>query len=97
MVVELDQRRRLVVTLVGILVHFAQMLNGRAEKSTRSMSTSNIRAPNRSAWARIEAIRVRALDAVDEPGVVLDVTGQHQLTARRGARQPTGSRLALAA
>ena len=31
--------------------------------------------------------QVGALDAVDEPGVVLDVAGEHQLAARRGARQ----------
>ena len=35
----------------------AQIRKGRAEKSTWSMSASTMRVPNRSAWARIAAIR----------------------------------------
>jgi hypothetical protein len=41
--------------------------------------------PKRSAWARNFCHQLRALDAVGEARVVLDVAGEHQLAARRGA------------
>ena len=68
----------------------AQTRNGRAEKSTRSMSTSTS--------CRAEALRLlaeavhelRPVDALGEARVVLDLAGEHQLAAGRGARDDDG-------
>ena len=62
----------------------AQSRNGRSEKSTRSMSTSTIWRPEALGLGAHGGHQVRALDPVGEAGVVLDITGQHQLAARLG-------------
>ena len=60
----------------------AQSRNGRSEKSTRSMSTSTIWRAEALGLGPERGHEVRALDAIGEARVVLDVRGEHQLPAR---------------
>ena len=69
----------------GIPCRGPRCRNGRSERSTRSMSTSTRRDAEPLGLGAHRGHQLRALDAVREARVVLDVARQHQLAARRRA------------
>ena len=65
--------------------------NGRAEKSTSTITSGTIRVPTCSACAAICSISQGPWMASAKPGIVLDVGGDGELPARLQARRPASA------